>query len=143
MILVAETYFCSKPGNCELLHVIANTPLTKSTIYSAVSSTSGSTYVFMLTCIKVKRVSVICCTTFGLISVFYLIDSSAVVSQNRKSLLPFIRMKVVYRFTIALIIAVVIINIESAPVDPKKSTEKPSDANGVENAAGVSNILFT
>jgi hypothetical protein len=35
----------------------------------------------------------------------------------------------------------VIINIESAPVDPKKSTEKPSDANGVGDAAGVSTYL--
>nr|CAG4640271.1 EOG090X0B17 [Daphnia pulex]SVE85055.1 EOG090X0B17 [Daphnia pulex] len=40
-----------------------------------------------------------------------------------------------------IIFAVVIINIESAPVDPKKSTEKPSDANGVGDAAGVSTYL--
>ena len=40
-----------------------------------------------------------------------------------------------------IIFAVVIINIESAPVDPRKSTEKPSDANGVGDAAGVSTYL--
>jgi hypothetical protein len=51
-------------------------------------------------------------------------------------------MKGVSNFTLVFIIAVVIINIESAPVDPKKSTEKPLDTNGVGDAGGVS-ILFS
>lgn len=51
-------------------------------------------------------------------------------------------MKGLSNFIFAVIIfSVVIINIESAPVDPKKSTEKPSDANGVGDAAGVSTYL--
>ncbi|XP_046641924.1 nucleobindin-2-like isoform X2 [Daphnia pulicaria] len=52
-------------------------------------------------------------------------------------------MKGLSNFIFAVIIfAVVIINIESAPVDPKKSTEKPSDANGVGDAAGETGLEY-
>ncbi len=75
-------------------------------------------------------------TTFG-----YFRNWSANVGAH-SLLLPFFKMKGVSNFMFAVIIfAVVIINSESAPVDPKKSTEKPSDANGVEDAAGVSIYL--
>lgn len=47
-------------------------------------------------------------------------------------------------FLIAIVISILVNNLESAPVDPKKSTEKPADANVVgDGAAGVSNSLQT
>lgn len=50
-------------------------------------------------------------------------------------------MEGVSTFLVAAVIGVLVNNINCAPVDPKKSTEKPTDANGVGDAGGVSNCL--
>lgn len=50
-------------------------------------------------------------------------------------------MKGVFYILVVVIIAVLIENVKCAPVDPKKSTEKPSDVNEVEDAGRVSSIF--
>ncbi len=41
-------------------------------------------------------------------------------------------------YILVVIIAVLIENVKCAPVDPKKSTEKPSDVNEIDDAGKVS-----
>nr|SVE86310.1 EOG090X0B17 [Daphnia similis] len=45
-------------------------------------------------------------------------------------------------FLVAVIIGVLVNNINCAPVDPKKSTEKPADANGVGDAGGETGLEY-
>nr|SVE74367.1 EOG090X0B17 [Daphnia barbata] len=45
-------------------------------------------------------------------------------------------------FLIAIVIVVLVNNVQSAPVDPKKSTEKPADANGVGDAGSETGLEY-